>query len=110
MNKNYFKSKRVIITGGTGFVGSYVLTEILNQSPSKVLLISRGSKTDRIKKHLSRIDLKVYNSSREYIKYIVDFNAEGKMIGVEILPTYKERYSRSEIYKLSRKVRETSTK
>lgn len=76
MNKNYFKSKIVIITGGTGFIGSHVLTEILNQNPSKVLVISRGSKTDRIKKHLSRINLKVYNSSREYVKYIIDFNAD----------------------------------
>ena len=76
MNKNYFKNKRVAITGGTGFIGSHLLTKILKQDPSKVLLISRGSKTDRIRKHLSKIDLKLYSSSEEYVKLIIDFDAD----------------------------------
>ena len=76
MSKGFLIGKRIVITGGTGFIGSHLLPKILEQNPSRVLLVSRGSKTYRIKKYLSSIDLKIYRSSREYIKHITEFRPD----------------------------------
>lgn len=40
MNKNFWKGKKVVMTGGTGFVGSYVVKLIEEKEPAELLVFS----------------------------------------------------------------------
>lgn len=77
LSKELFLSgKRIVISGGTGFIGSHLLSQILKQHPSDVLIVSRGSSTERIQQYLSRIMLKVYRSSTEFSNHIIKFDPD----------------------------------
>lgn len=75
-NKSFLRGKRIVITGGTGFIGSHLLASVLEYKPAKVLLVSRGSNTSKIGGYLSKIDLKIYHSSSDYVRHIVNFNPD----------------------------------
>jgi|SRR5579859_2503872 len=74
--KNFLSKKRVIITGGTGFIGSHLLTEILKQKPERVLILSQGSDPERIRAYLPQIQLKEYHSASNYVKAVLDSDAD----------------------------------
>jgi len=43
------KNKVILVTGGAGFIGSYVVEELLQRGPAKVIIIDnfiRGSKAN----------------------------------------------------------------
>ena len=55
---NYWKDKKVLVTGGAGFIGSY-LSELLVEAGARVTVadnLCRGTR-DRIETVLSKIDL-----------------------------------------------------
>ncbi|MBU0667294.1 MAG: SDR family NAD(P)-dependent oxidoreductase [Nanoarchaeota archaeon] len=47
MSKNLFKDKTILITGGTGFLGKHLITEILKYKPHSIRVFSR----DEVKHH-----------------------------------------------------------
>lgn len=87
---SYWKNKKVLVTGGAGFIGSY-LTEYLVHEGAKVTVadnLKRGSK-DRIKSVLKDIQLKVldlanYSDSLKACKnQEVVLNLAAKVTGIE---------------------------
>ncbi len=75
-NLHFLKNKRIAITGGTGFIGSHLIEKILEQQPSAIRVISAGSGTERLKNHLTELEVKVHKNAREYIRHIVDFKPD----------------------------------
>lgn len=55
--KDLFENKRILITGGTGFIGKALTTEILKYNPSQIIIFSR----DEVKHYLM---LQEFNDSR----------------------------------------------
>ena len=50
-------SKRILLTGGTGFLGSHILAACINRGDEVVLLKRRSSSIKRIEKHLAAIKM-----------------------------------------------------
>ena len=68
--KNIFKSKTILITGGTGFLGRALTKEILKQKPKAVRLFSR----DEVKHHQTQ-ELFNYDARlRNFIGNVRDYS------------------------------------
>lgn len=62
--KNYFKNKRILITGGTGSFGEYLVRTLINLSPKKIIIFSRDelkqfNLRNELKDHLDILDFKI---------------------------------------------------
>lgn len=68
--------KKIIITGGTGFIGSHLLTRILSHSPHKVRVLSTGSDPARIKQYQSQIELKTFHTPKQFVRLITNFKPD----------------------------------
>lgn len=73
---HYLKNKRVVITGGTGFIGSHLLTAILANRPKTVRVVSSGSNPDRIEQHLKDVELRTYKDNKSYVRLIAEFKPD----------------------------------
>ena len=67
--KNIFKNKTVLITGGTGFLGRQLTTNILKQSPKAVRLLSR----DEVKHFNTQEFFKYHPKIRNFIGDVRDY-------------------------------------
>ena len=54
---NFFKNKKVIITGGFGFIGSHLYKRLIEQNANIVIINKAESNTFRLKDYLSEIKL-----------------------------------------------------
>ena len=61
--KNFFKSKTILITGGTGSFGSFFVREILNYLPEKIIIYSR----DEDKQYSMQHELKAYKQRLRFV-------------------------------------------
>lgn len=86
-------SKYILLTGGTGFVGSHLLEKLLNLNKKVILLKRSFSNTWRINEFLDDKNLILKNIDKENLNDIFDqFDIEG----VFHLATFAQRVHRSE--------------
>ena len=79
MNYNYFKNKRVLVTGHTGFKGSWLVTwlNILGSKVMGYLWIRLKEKTIlKFKKNLKIIDVRGDIRNQEFLKQIKKFKPD----------------------------------
>lgn len=90
MNKKYFKNKKVVVTGGAGFIGSHLVRELVALGAKVTILddCSRGSK-ENLKGVLTKIrfkktDLRDEVKSQKYFKnQEIVFNLAALNTGVD---------------------------
>ena len=41
---NIFKNKRILVTGGTGMIGIYLINELIKLKPNKIICVSLDEK------------------------------------------------------------------
>lgn len=71
-------SKYILITGGTGFVGSHILEELLTQNKKIILLKRSFSDTWRINEFLNNKNLIIKNIDKENLNNVFNqYNIEG---------------------------------
>lgn len=71
-----FKDKRVAITGGTGFIGSHLISKISSHRPEAIRVISYGSRDLKIDKTTENIDVRIHKNSTEFIRNIISFRPD----------------------------------
>ena len=86
--RTFFRGRSVAITGGTGFIGSHVVEQLLSLG-AKPIVLTRRHKTLFIHNNLARIDLRdcdleSYESTRTALRGVsVVLNLAAKVAGLE---------------------------
>jgi nucleoside-diphosphate-sugar epimerase len=76
MEKAFLAKQRVLITGGTGFIGSHLLEKILAQNPSEVKVLSYQNSSEFLKDSLETVEFSRFKDSADFIKQILDFEPD----------------------------------
>ena len=65
---NYFDPKDVLLTGGTGYLGAYLIKELMDRTSANVHVLARGKSTEHVYKRLvdNMIDFGIWQPSYAY--------------------------------------------
>lgn len=89
-------SKYILLTGGTGFIGSHLLEELLKLNKKVILLKRSFSKTWRINEYMENKNLILKNTDKENLEDI--FN-QYDIKGIFHLATFAQRIHKSDAIK-----------